>query len=810
MVEYSRFVSEDEATALEVADRCLEAFGRECSRFDGSVVKTTGDGIVIEFSSVSQAVTYGVHVHGVIGGMPPVADRRVRFRIGIHIGEVERTSSDIFGHAVNVAARLMALAEPGGICVSHEAYQQARHNTPFGFSARGLTRLKNIAEPMPIYHVAPARERVGGSPVKLNIKTIGEVSVHDQAGLKVELHSEHMRALLGYLAVSPSHKDYKVHVAALLWSDRDAQSAKRAFGQCLRATAIALNALPNSPLSQVRDQVALDESNVTIDLSVVAERLDLGDIDDTLVVWPDWPEAILRGTEAVGGLYSSWLKVSRHNWRTKIADALEVCLGRFESGDAGMKRAATALLTLEPGHEIAVQKLISYHSAHNNLAMAVKAFRQFSAYILKHYQIQPSPATLSLLSGIGKIRADMEAAPRFAKDPDRAPILEIGAIEAPVLPDMPLYLAVGFRNELLANLARFREWIVQEALSNVVSAAAGKRVDYQLAFFCTRSADGIALSLRLLNAESQQVVWSEQVDIAVQSWLNAQKLVIRQIAARLQIYLSADRLSRIIGDSRQSTAAHDAWLRGENLLSLWTSEAEEAAMGIFSRIIDSHSTFAPAYASLASIHNVRHLINPGMPLDAQHDRVALPLAQKAAELDPLDARNHLIVAWASAMAQAYDKAAIHYELAMSLNPVSPKLLISAAQGLSFIGFSAQAKQLLEEALDLAPFLLPYQWCYVCSTAWMIGRYEDALSAAQRGEFTTIDTYGWQAAALSRLGREAEARAAFAKLVDAVAPLWRAERPPDAPAILAWFTQSFPIARTEDRELLEDCLRKALA
>jgi tetratricopeptide (TPR) repeat protein len=162
------------------------------------------------------------------------------------------------------------------------------------------------------------------------------------------------------------------------------------------------------------------------------------------------------------------------------------------------------------------------------------------------------------------------------------------------------------------------------------------------------------------------------------------------------------------------------------------------------------------------------------------------------------------------MAQAHDKAAIHYELAVSLNPVSPKLLISAAQGMSFMGYAARARELLEEALHLAPFLLPYQWCYVCSTTWMIGRYEDALSAAQRGEFTTIDTYGWQAAALSRLGREVEASAAFAKLVDAVAPLWRAEHPADAAAVLAWFTQSFPIARSEDRDLLENCLRKALA
>src|SRR4029453_15937755 len=107
-----------------------------------------------------------------------------------------------------------------------------------------------------------------------------------------------------------------------------------------------------------------------------------------------------------------------------------------------------------------------------------------------------------------------------------------------------------------------------------------------------------------------------------------------------------------------------------------------------------------AYASLAGIHNVRHLIRPGISTDADRERRALALGRRAVELDPLDPRNHLVVGWTSAMAHQFEPAAFHYELAVNLNPGSPKALISCAQGLAFAGFVARAKQLLDEALAL--------------------------------------------------------------------------------------------------------------
>lgn len=810
MVDYSRRVSEREASTLDFVARCFTLFREHCTRFDASVIKTMGDGIMIEFASASEAIQYGLEMHGAIERLQDDSARKAQFRIGVHAGEVESVDSDIYGHAVNVASRVVGFAKPGGICVSHDVYQQARHHPSFVFASAGPTRLKNIPEPMMLYHVTSGGKAPQTEAARFLIRTIGSISITDEAGHKADLRSEHVRALLGYLALSPGHGDYKERLAALLWSEREAQAARRALAQCLRSTADAFRSLPSSPLLQEDGQLALDERNVAVDLDDISDKIELGVIDKLLVERPDWPDALLRGTDALGHLYRSWLQVTRHNWRTKIADALEVCLGRFEPGDTALRRAATALLALEPGHEIAVQKLISHYAHHHNVAMAVKTFKAFSTYVGAQFQISPSQATATLIRNIteGNWEKANDTVPA-PKAKNLAPTLEVGRIDISALAQKDIHVAAGFRNELVANLARFREWIVQEA-SSEAPAPDGSRADYQLSMSCMQTKSGLALQLTLLEGASQHVVWSETVDIAIETWFDALRLVIRQVAARLHIYLSSDRLSRIVDSDDTALKNYDAWLRGEHLLSLWTPNAEDEAAGIFRRIVDDDPKFAPALASLASIFNVRHLIKPGVAPDAQQDRQALQLARQAAELDPLDARNHLVVAWSSAMSGEFDKAAIHYELAVSLNPVAPKLLISAAQGLAFLGVTGRARQIMEEALQAAPFLLPYQWCYVCSTCWMIGKYEPALVAATRGGLTTIDTHGWRAAALSMLGRASEAREAFRLQVQAIEPLWAGTEKVTPEIVLTWFTSAFPIARDADRQRLNQCLQACLA
>ena len=120
----------------------------------GRIVKRTGDGSIIEFRSVVDAVRCAIEVQtGMVErnvGLPP--ERRIEFRIGIHVGDVvEESDGDLMGDVVNVAARLEGVAMPGAICLSDDAYRQVRQRVDLRFSDLGATQLKNIAEPIRVY-----------------------------------------------------------------------------------------------------------------------------------------------------------------------------------------------------------------------------------------------------------------------------------------------------------------------------------------------------------------------------------------------------------------------------------------------------------------------------------------------------------------------------------------------------------------------------------------------------------------------------------------------------------------------------------
>src|SRR3984893_1715619 len=120
--------------------------------------KNTGDGLLADFASVVDAVRCAVEVQrGMVDREPEVPEeRRIRFRIGVNLGDVIVEEHDIFGDGVNVASRLEALAEPGGICVSRVVRDQVRDKLDFAFEDMGEQQVKNIARPVRVYRVRDA------------------------------------------------------------------------------------------------------------------------------------------------------------------------------------------------------------------------------------------------------------------------------------------------------------------------------------------------------------------------------------------------------------------------------------------------------------------------------------------------------------------------------------------------------------------------------------------------------------------------------------------------------------------------------
>jgi class 3 adenylate cyclase/Tfp pilus assembly protein PilF len=158
VVGYSRLMGADEeGTHERFKAHCYEVFEPRIREHKGRIVKSTGDGMLVEFPSIVEAVQCAVEVqYGMIRRNAAVPeDERVSFRIGINIGDVIVEPHDIFGDGVNVAARLEGLAEPNGICISQIVHEQIRDKLPFRFEDLGPQNLKNIARPLYVFVLRP-------------------------------------------------------------------------------------------------------------------------------------------------------------------------------------------------------------------------------------------------------------------------------------------------------------------------------------------------------------------------------------------------------------------------------------------------------------------------------------------------------------------------------------------------------------------------------------------------------------------------------------------------------------------------------
>ena len=169
---YARLMEADEAGTLATLRRYRDAMATLIERHDGRIVNTWGDAIIAEFPSVVEAVQCAVEtqqeISGYNGGLPE--PQRMRFRIGIHLGDVMVEGDDVYGDGVNIAARLQELADPGGILISGPVYDQVHNKLSIGFDCLGQQHLKNVVNPVTGYRVlqvgAPTRPRASRPDVE--------------------------------------------------------------------------------------------------------------------------------------------------------------------------------------------------------------------------------------------------------------------------------------------------------------------------------------------------------------------------------------------------------------------------------------------------------------------------------------------------------------------------------------------------------------------------------------------------------------------------------------------------------------------
>jgi class 3 adenylate cyclase/pimeloyl-ACP methyl ester carboxylesterase len=163
IADYSRLMGEDEAATVRDLKGHQAVVLPLVGRYGGRIIDTAGDGILAEFPSVIGATECAVEIQTIMAtrneGVPEA--RRMRFRIGINLGDVIHDETRIYGDGINVAARLEGIAEPGGICISRQVFDQVSRALKADFQALGPRTLKNIAQPVDVFAIAPSDRGAG-------------------------------------------------------------------------------------------------------------------------------------------------------------------------------------------------------------------------------------------------------------------------------------------------------------------------------------------------------------------------------------------------------------------------------------------------------------------------------------------------------------------------------------------------------------------------------------------------------------------------------------------------------------------------
>ena len=184
---YSRLMAADEVATMAALREARDVFARLIERHRGRIANTAGDGLLADFPSVVEAVQCAAEVQTELaardaGRVPAAA---MRFRIGVHLGDVMVDGGDLFGEGVNLAARLQSMAEPGGVLISQPVYDQVRSKLAIGYEFLGQRRPRNLDEPVPVYRLLfGAPEPQPAAPAEVpspSAADSGGISAHAQS-----------------------------------------------------------------------------------------------------------------------------------------------------------------------------------------------------------------------------------------------------------------------------------------------------------------------------------------------------------------------------------------------------------------------------------------------------------------------------------------------------------------------------------------------------------------------------------------------------------------------------------------------------
>lgn len=668
-------------------------------------------------------------------------------------------------------------------------------------------------------------------PPHLTLAVLGSVraSVGDA---DLVLAKRKARALLAYLALTDGRQETRERLGGLLWSEVTEMRARTSLRQEVHQLDELLRAAGHGGLRRDRQRVALAGAVGEIDCMALLDAVREGRIPRRLTTETLISDSFLRDVDDVDPAFAIWARARRQTFHDQLLSALETILRGAGAERARRRQCAQAILNLDPTHEEACRVFMRLSAEAGDPMAAQRAYNVLYGLLERDYDAEPAAETIALIAAIkqghiGTVADDAPAMDEAGRGggpgggivrtprPWRAARTRFALLVEPfgmngIAPDNQ-HLVDGFRHELLACLARFREWVIVAGRTPPdakAMARLGLAGCFAIAATAYRAGEAISMVLTLREAESGLHLWGDRYALTLDTWFDAQQDIVRRIAVALDVEVSAARLARVADQPVVSLAAYDLWLRGQAVLLRFDRARWDGGMALYQEAIARAPNFAGGHSGLAQMLAASPIVRPGDAMTPDAARQALALANRAVTLDPMDPRSHLALGWSLAMARRFRAALVPLDLARELNPNDSWVQVAAALCQALCGDVAPARRLADATRRMTLALSRLHWGCLALIVFLAGDDAAAIDAADRAEAVMAVIVGWQAAALARTGQTSRAREAAWRCIDLARLHWTGPDAPTPERIGRWLLEMFPMADTSLWTRLRDGLAAA--
>ncbi|MGL4240936.1 MAG: BTAD domain-containing putative transcriptional regulator [Beijerinckiaceae bacterium] len=642
------------------------------------------------------------------------------------------------------------------------------------------------------------------------IGLIGGFSARCQ-GREIALRNRKTQALLACLALQEACSALRERLVGLIWSEVDEDKARGSLRQALHSLREGLAAAGCDIVDADKTTVRLRPGAVSVDILEAIAMAERGEAHPALLQHDDPVENLLASFESVDPAFQSWIISKRKALESQLAQRLEAGLASDDLSGPRREKLARALVNVDPTNEIGVRNLMAARLEIGDAAGAMHAYKVLWQLLDDEFDTEPSQPTQELFARIKTMGLDAPAAsiaaapdPQTSPRPEPRPIISVSPVDVGGIRPEHHYLLHGFRRDLLSCLVRFREWLVRDG---AFEGAAPAGDEYVVDTAAHGGEAGIQLILMLREKRSGIYLWTERVRLAAETWFETQQVIVRRLAAVLNVHVSNRRLHAIDFSDEADVLAYDVWLRAQSEMTTWERAGWDRSETLLRDLIRKHPRFAPAYSNLSQLLNSVQFIKLGTWRSAAICEESIALATEATRLDPVDSRGHLALGWAYAMAGRHDRAAVHHDMACELNENDAWTLLSAGVGAACRDEHDHARILCERAMELCVSPTTPHLFYVAVISYLRGDYESVVRVSDTVWSGVRYARGWRVAALGNLGRTDDAALEMQIYIAQLNSAWLEREAPSVDSVADWFLHIMPLSH-EGWTRLHDGLSRA--